>query len=60
MPVLKQWFYQNRPKIKSVLQKIQNFLAAWPSASRPPMASGWGFRNQTPETALIADFWLRA
>ena len=43
-------------KIKSVLQKTQNFLAAWRSALRPPMASGWGLRNQTPETAPITDF----
>ena len=48
-------FYQNKPKIKLVLQK-ENFSSAGGSAPRPLMASGGAPRP--PNTALlpIADF----
>ena len=52
-------FYQNKPKIKLVLQK-QNFSSAGGFAPRPPTAFGGAPRP--PNTALLptADFWLHA
>ena len=46
MPPFKRiYFYQNRPKIKLFLQKIQNFQ----TLGAPP-----------PNSPSIADFWLHA
>ena len=62
------FFYQNSPKIRLFLQKMQNFrrLGAPPpnpvppeaggSAPKPPDSGGWGLRPQTPKTAPHCEF----
>ena len=48
-------FYQNKPKIKLVLQK-HNFSSAGGSALTPPMASGGAPRPPNTALLLTADF----
>ena len=61
-------FYQNIPKIKLFLQKMQNFLCAEGSAPRPPclqrlaaLPPDFGGFAPDPQNSLsIANFWLSA
>ena len=55
-------FYQNKAKIKLLLQKKKFFLIARGSAPKPPMVSGGmgGASRPQKETLPHADFWLLA
>ena len=65
-------FQQNIPKIKLFLQTMQNLLCAEGSAPKPPclqrlgallpdpqLSAAGGFDLRPPNTAPLANFWLR-
>ena len=52
-------FYQNSPKIKLFLKKMQNFQALGALPPDPRASGGWGLRPQTPTQPPKAKFCLR-
>ena len=61
MPRLKGIFLNKIAlKLSYSCKKMQNFLELRAPPRDPPASGGWGLRPQTPKTAPIANFLLRA